>query len=468
MRIVHGRRAASRRPVRTTSSLRQGGRLCGNRHRRGCRRLACWYVRRAPACRQHEQRRDRSRPPAAVPLATPSTEHRAQHLQQISMTHGRCKSGGRRPPGERAKWARDRLRSCVRTPTNWLQDVHEHTTRRRRVGSVNCRGRRLGIALIVLMVALACTRKSPSPPRRSEPPLSSTPESAAHAVPPERPTSESEHGARDSIDDRSYEGVDSRGIPHYALALQLSPDDARVLRQAYGIEDPHRLYLSDSTEEGMLKYDTQVKRCSRCYVNSYRVGYVSVRRPEESWEDAERRVEHTPARVFTGGPIPASRATADLDPDVRPLAEAMLNDAHRAGFRLNVIATYRSPLREAFLMAEGGGRTHTLTSNHSYGRALDIVVDDGNRAHPATKRDWVAFRRWLTAYRTPAGESFRMLGPVDHSWDWPHVELPSSRIGFATIQDAIARGRACLAPRSIVPCNFAPKLPAALGHPLVR
>ena len=44
-----------------------------------------------------------------------------------------------------------------------------------------------------------------------------------------------------------------------------------------------------------------------------------------------------------------------------------------------VTATHRSPLREAFLLAGREGRAHTLTSNHSYGGALDIVVVDGNR-----------------------------------------------------------------------------------------
>lgn len=48
----------------------------------------------------------------------------------------------------------------------------------------------------------------------------------------------------------------------------------------------------------------------------------------------------------------------------------MLRDARAAGFRIEVTATHRSPLQEAFLMAKGGGRTHTLTSNHSYGHAL--------------------------------------------------------------------------------------------------
>jgi len=272
----------------------------------------------------------------------------------------------------------------------------------------------------------------------------------------------------DSADARSYEGVDSRGIPHYATTLSLSSDDVQVLRRAYGIEDPHRLYVSDSTEEGLLKYDTQVKRCITCYVNSYRVGYVSVRRPGESWEEAERRVRSTSAHTFTGGANPASRSTADLDPDVRLLAERMLREARAAGFHLNVTVTYRSPLREAFLMAEDAGRTHTLTSNHSYGRALDIVVDDGNLGHPGTRRDWIAFRQWVTRYRTPTGESFRILGRVDRSWDWPHVELPSATIGFDTIEEAVARGRACLASGATSPCNFPPHLPANLSHALVQ
>lgn len=271
----------------------------------------------------------------------------------------------------------------------------------------------------------------------------------------------------DGADAASYEGVDGRGIPHYAT-LAIPPADSLLLRRAYGIEDPHRLYVSDSTEEGILKYDTQVKRCRTCYVNSYRVGYVSVRRPGESWEEAERRVRSTPPRQFTGSVVPSSASTADLDPDVQPIADAMLRAARVAGFRVRVTATYRSPLREAFLMSEGHGRTHTLTSNHSYGRALDIVVDDGNRRHARTKRDWTAFRRWVTRYRTPTSVPFRILGRVDRTWDWPHVELPSNTIGFGSIDEAVARARRCLAPSAAVSCNFPPHLPPRLAHPLVR
>jgi hypothetical protein len=271
----------------------------------------------------------------------------------------------------------------------------------------------------------------------------------------------------DSASASAYEGVESRGSPHYATIV-ISRADSVLLRRAYGIEDPHRLYVSDSTEEGILKYDTQAKRCLTCYVNTYRVGYVSVRRPGESWEQAEHRVRSTPQRAFTGGPVPASNSTADLDPDVRPIADAMLNAARAAGFHLRVTATYRSPRREAFLMAEGHLRTHTLTSNHSYGRALDIVVDDGDRRHPRTKSDWIAFRRWVTHYRTRSGVPFRILGRLEHTWDWAHVELPSRTIGFDTIDDAVARARSCLAPGSATPCNFPPHLPPGLAHPLVQ
>ncbi|MEP6990318.1 MAG: hypothetical protein ABJA80_05245 [bacterium] len=272
---------------------------------------------------------------------------------------------------------------------------------------------------------------------------------------------------RDSSNAAAYEGVDPRGIPRYA-AVELSSRDADLLRRAYGIEDPHRLYVSDSTDEGILKYDTQRKRCLTCYVNSYRIGYVSVRRSGESWDEVERRVRTTTPMYFTGGENPSSTSTAELDPDVRPLAERMLRDARAAGYRLHVTATYRSPLREAFLMAEGRGRTHTLTSSHSYGRALDIVIDDGNRHNAHTRHNWIAFRQWVTHYRASNGESFRVLGSLDHTWDWPHVELPSSTIGFGSIDKAIARARMCLAPGSAVSCNFPPHLPANLGQPLVQ
>jgi hypothetical protein len=265
----------------------------------------------------------------------------------------------------------------------------------------------------------------------------------------------------------SYEGVDDRGIPHYAT-IDVSPADSGILRRAYGVEHPHHLYVSDSTEEGILKYDPILKRCLTCYVNSYRVGYVSVRRPGESWEQAEHRVKTSSPRAFAGSRNPKSSSTADMDPDVRRMADAMLGKARAAGFHLRVVTTYRSPIYEARLMAQGKGGTHTLTSNHSYGRALDIVIGDGNLKRARTRLDWIAFRRWVTRYHTPRGESFRVLGRIDRTWDWPHVELPSSQIGFRSIDEAISRGHACLALASTIPCNFPPHLPEYLAHILVH
>ncbi len=294
-----------------------------------------------------------------------------------------------------------------------------------------CRGSRLSIVIAAAFLFAACSRSQPAAV------------SAAH------------DGAAD---------VDSTAVnwrPNY-ITEAVSRADSLILRRAYGVEDPHRLYLSDSTGQGLLKYDTSVKRCRICYVNSYRVGYVSVRRAGESWEQVEHRVRTSPARTFAAGAHATSNSTADLDPAIRAEVEAMLRAAHSAGFHLRVTATYRSLRHEAYLMSEGRNRTHTLTSLHSYGRAIDIVIDDGNLAHAQTQRDWIAFRRWVTRYPTAKDESFRLLGQIDRSWDWPHVTVPSSTVGFRSVEAAVARGRRCLAPRARISCNFQPNLPHRL------
>jgi hypothetical protein len=260
-------------------------------------------------------------------------------------------------------------------------------------------------------------------------------------------------GARDG-ELPPYTGTDARGIPHYARH-PFSDEERRLLRDTYGVEDPNRLYVSDSTEDGLLKYDTRVKRCRTCYVNSYRVGFISVRRRGESWEEAERRVRAMRPRDFTAAArASSSTSTADLDPDVRAAMEDMLASARRAGFVLRVAATYRSPEHEAYLMAIGGGRTYTLTSLHSYGRAIDVVVGDGNLSRRATRTQWIAFRRWVTAYK---GDDFRILGTPERTWDWRHVEMPTASVGFRTIEAALARARACRG----TACDFTPHVPRA-------
>jgi hypothetical protein len=265
-------------------------------------------------------------------------------------------------------------------------------------------------------------------------------------------------GARAPAPLPPYTGTDPRGIPNYARR-PFTEEERRLLRDVYGVEDPGRLYVSDSTEDGLLKYDTRFKRCRSCYVNSYRVGFISVRRPGETWEQVERRVRAMRPRDFSAAArAGSSTSTADLDPDVRADVERMLADARRAGFQLRVVATYRSPEREAYLMARGGGRTLTLTSLHSYGRAIDIVIGDGKLAHRATRSQWIAFRRWVSRYK---GDEFRILGTPERTWDWPHVELPSPAIGFRTIEAALARARAC-STDDVMLCDFPPHLPARL------
>jgi hypothetical protein len=249
-----------------------------------------------------------------------------------------------------------------------------------------------------------------------------------------------------------YTGTNARGIPHYARRA-FTNEERRLLRAAYGIEEPHRLYVSDSTEGGLLKYDTRAKRCRSCYVNSYRVGFTSVRRAGESWEQAERRVRAMRRRDFPSSARASSnRSTADLDPIIRADVERMLADARRAGFAVRVVATYRSPEHEAYLMAMGGGRTHTLTSLHSYGRAIDIVIADGNIKRRRTRQAWIAFRRWVTSYD---GDKFRILGTPERTWDWRHVEMPTSSVGFRTIEEALERARRC----DGADCDFQPRLP---------
>jgi hypothetical protein len=102
-----------------------------------------------------------------------------------------------------------------------------------------------------------------------------------------------------------------------------------------------------------------------------------------------------------------------------------------------------------------GGSTHTLTSLHAYGRAIDVLVGDGNPRHLRTRERWIAFRRWVTAYR---GGEFRILGTPEQTWDWPHVEVPNPDVGFRDIDAALERARECREPGATTPCDFVPRL----------
>jgi hypothetical protein len=226
-----------------------------------------------------------------------------------------------------------------------------------------------------------------------------------------------------------YAGRDEDGVPRY-LQRPFSAEERRLLRDHFGIEEPGRLYLSDTTEHAYLNYDTERDPGAGRLVRSYRVGAPSVRLPGETWEELERRLATMRPADFPSEAAKADTALASLDPEARPEFERMLAAARRAGHRVKVVETHRPPERQAYLLVSGGGLTFTATSKHSSGRAVDVVVGDGNLKHRRTRERWVAFRRWVTQYE---GGRFRLIGLPDKSWDWPHIELPGPD-GYRSIE----------------------------------
>ena len=66
--------------------------------------------------------------------------------------------------------------------------------------------------------------------------------------------------------------------------------------------------VQDNPNPVLLKYDTEEKRCFSCFVDSYRVGFVSLRRRGETWEAFESRVrgmrhQDFPASAFVTWPL---------------------------------------------------------------------------------------------------------------------------------------------------------------------
>lgn len=242
----------------------------------------------------------------------------------------------------------------------------------------------------------------------------------------------------------SYAGRDTAGVPHY-IKRAFSEEERQLLRQHFGIEDPSRLYLTDSTPGAYLTYDTERDPGAKRLVRSYRVGAASVRLPGETWEELERRLRRLRPDDFPASVRMADASLASLDPAARPHFARMLAEARRAGHRIRVVETHRSPERQAYLLVLGGGLTFTATSTHSAGRAVDIMVGDGNLRSPRTRARWTAFREWVAAYE---GGRFQLIGTPGKSWDWPHVELAEGASGYRSIEDLLgaARHAACCTP----------------------
>ena len=191
----------------------------------------------------------------------------------------------------------------------------------------------------------------------------------------------------------SYAGRDAEGVPHY-VTRPFSPEERELLRRRFGIEDPSRLYLSDSSSTGHLNYDTERD--------------------------------------------PGSGQLASLDSLARPRFERLIAAARAAGFRLRVTEAYRPPERQAYLMVKGGGLTFTATSMHSAGHAVDLVVGDGDLRNPRTRARWIAFRRWVAGFE---GGRFRLLGTPERSWDWPHIKLADAPLGFRSVEAMLEAAR---------------------------
>jgi hypothetical protein len=265
-------------------------------------------------------------------------------------------------------------------------------------------------------------------------------------------------------------GVDGEGIPLY-LKETFTAEERDLLRRAFGVESASRLYYSDSSEVAILKYDVKVKTCRQCFVNSYRLGFLSTRRPQETWDDFDSRVRAT--RLTERRSPNPHKSLDELDPEARIAFDSLLAAAQRSRFRLTILETYRTPERETELLAQRSGKTYTATSMHSYGRAVDISVEDGNTKNPKTRAEWVRFRRFVTAM---GGGRFRLVGQVAETWDWSHIELPGDKIGFRSVDDALAFARQCLGTPQVAsrlvgrgsaiapdPCVIPPKGPATLG-----
>ena len=253
----------------------------------------------------------------------------------------------------------------------------------------------------------------------------------------------------------------------------LRVDERALLRSVFGIDDADRLYAGDTTAGAVLLYRAAPTGCvdgsasprprtRECRSVPVRVGLTSPRRSDETWDAFVARVARRGPRAWPGAVHSYYTSLASLDPEARPRFERLVADARRAGFRVRVAETYRSPERQALLLARGDGRTATATSVHSYGRAADLIIGDGRFDRLSTARAWIRFRRWVVRYD---GGAFRLVGTPERTWDWPHVELAEPLLGYGDVETLVAAARRCRAETSdeaaaAARCTLAPRLPA--------
>jgi hypothetical protein len=245
----------------------------------------------------------------------------------------------------------------------------------------------------------------------------------------------SANGARARADTAplAYAGRDAHRRPRY-VQREFTEEERALLRGAFGITDPNRLWLPDSSDAAVLRYDGVGGIAAR-------VGYRSWRRPGETWEDFVARIRGLDRRRWPAAARDSYHTGLRwLAPPERAAFEELLDSARAAGFRVRVAETYRAPERQAYLLAHGNGQTFTATSAHQYGRAADILVGDGRVDTRAKLREWARFRRWVLDW----GQGrFRLVGTPWDTWDWPHVELAEPPVGFRSVDELLAAARRC-------------------------
>ncbi len=233
----------------------------------------------------------------------------------------------------------------------------------------------------------------------------------------------------------------------------IAPADRALLRSVFGIDDVRRIYVPTTPGE-VLRYAAHAPGCpdvgpnggrpttrgGACRVVGVRIGLAAPRDSTETWDAFTARVERGGPRVWSANGGRAAYSGLDaLDPEARPAFQRLIDDARAAGFPIHVRETYRTPERQAAILARNDGRTTTLTSAHSFGRAVDIAVSGRHST-------WVEFRRWVLRQQNGA---FRLIGTPESTWDWPHVEYVGPAggppLGYASVDALVAAARVCRA-----------------------
>lgn len=144
----------------------------------------------------------------------------------------------------------------------------------------------------------------------------------------------------------------------------------------FGVLDESRVYAHPRS--GAPVVDTP-NRTQDGRVPTHRVDVPSGRAPNETWEAYEARVLAEPEEAFGPEVRQTIRDPALLEPETQGKLQALLMTAAAEGVQLHIAETLRTQRRQEWLFRQGRATpgapvTWTLTTNHSDGRAADLVA----------------------------------------------------------------------------------------------